>query len=99
MRSSNPVLKDKVFQGPFAVGERMTMNGTIAKTGEQFQNDEVAPASNRIMLRVYLAGGVGLLAVIGSIVLSVPAICAPAGVPPAGGGPEVGPISFARDAT
>ena len=33
MRSSNPVLKDKVFQGPFAAGERMTMNGTIAKTG------------------------------------------------------------------
>lgn len=32
MRSSNPVLQDKVFQGPFAVGERMTMNGTIAKT-------------------------------------------------------------------
>ncbi|HEX5306885.1 MAG TPA: Bax inhibitor-1/YccA family protein, partial [Dyella sp.] len=33
MRSSNPVLQPKVFQGPFAVGERMTMNGTIAKTG------------------------------------------------------------------
>ncbi|MGN6381040.1 MAG: Bax inhibitor-1/YccA family protein [Dyella sp.] len=33
MRSSNPVLKEKVFQGPFAAGERMTMNGTIAKTG------------------------------------------------------------------
>ncbi|MFA1541759.1 sensor histidine kinase [Actinomadura monticuli] len=45
--------------------------GTVAKTGEQFQNDEVAPASDRIMLRVYLAGGVGLLAVIASIVLSL----------------------------
>lgn len=33
MRSGNPVLQDKTFQGPFAVGERMTMNGTIAKTG------------------------------------------------------------------
>lgn len=32
MRSSNPVLKQKTFEGPFAVGERMTMNGTIAKT-------------------------------------------------------------------
>jgi uncharacterized YccA/Bax inhibitor family protein len=32
MRSSNPVLQQKTFQGPFAAGERMTMNGTIAKT-------------------------------------------------------------------
>jgi uncharacterized YccA/Bax inhibitor family protein len=33
MRSGNPVLQDKVFQGLFAEGERMTINGTIAKTG------------------------------------------------------------------
>ncbi|KRE89522.1 hypothetical protein ASG87_04140 [Frateuria sp. Soil773] len=33
MRSGNPVLQGKTFQGPFAVGERMTMNGTVAKTG------------------------------------------------------------------
>jgi uncharacterized YccA/Bax inhibitor family protein len=33
MRSNNPVLRDKTFQGMFAEGERMTMNGTIAKTG------------------------------------------------------------------
>ena len=33
MRSSNPVLQDKTFQGLFADGERMTMNGTLAKTG------------------------------------------------------------------
>ena len=33
MRSNNPVLREKTFQGLFAEGERMTMNGTIAKTG------------------------------------------------------------------
>ena len=32
MRSNNPVLRDNTFQGLFAQGERMTMNGTIAKT-------------------------------------------------------------------
>lgn len=32
MRTSNPVLRDSAFQGLFAQGERMTMNGTIAKT-------------------------------------------------------------------
>jgi uncharacterized YccA/Bax inhibitor family protein len=31
MRSSNPVLQDKTFQGLFADGARMTMNGTLAK--------------------------------------------------------------------
>ncbi len=38
---------------------------------EVLQHDEVEPAGQRIMLRVYLAGGVGLLAVIASIVLSL----------------------------
>lgn len=33
MRSNNPVLREKSFQGLFADGERMTMNGTVAKTG------------------------------------------------------------------
>lgn len=33
MRSGNPVLQEKTFQGLFAQGERMTMNGTIAKSG------------------------------------------------------------------
>lgn len=33
MQSSNPVLRSESFQGMFAQGERMTMNGTIAKTG------------------------------------------------------------------
>lgn len=33
MRSNNPVLRQKTFQGLFADGQRMTMNGTIAKTG------------------------------------------------------------------
>ncbi|KGI77581.1 Bax inhibitor-1/YccA family protein [Oleiagrimonas soli] len=33
MRTNNPVLRDKTFQGLFADGERMTMNGTVAKTG------------------------------------------------------------------
>jgi len=33
MQSNNPVLREKTFQGLFADGERMTMNGTIAKTG------------------------------------------------------------------
>lgn len=32
MQSSNPVLQQKSFQGLFADGERMTMNGTIGKT-------------------------------------------------------------------
>ncbi|GAA1844859.1 sensor histidine kinase [Actinomadura bangladeshensis] len=45
--------------------------GTTAKAGEQLQHDEVAPAGQAIMLRVYLAGGVGLLAVVASIVLSL----------------------------
>ncbi|MFA1551404.1 sensor histidine kinase [Actinomadura chokoriensis] len=45
--------------------------GTTFKAGEQIQADEVKPAGQRIMLRVYLAGGVGLLAVIASIVLSL----------------------------
>ncbi|WP_396454787.1 nitrate- and nitrite sensing domain-containing protein [Actinomadura sp.] len=45
--------------------------GTTAKAGEQLQHDEVEPAGDAIMLRVYLAGGVGLLAVIASIVLSL----------------------------
>ena len=33
MRSGNPVLQDKAFQGLPASGERMTMNGTITRTG------------------------------------------------------------------
>lgn len=33
MRSSNPVLRESTFQGLFAEGDRMTMNGTLAKTG------------------------------------------------------------------
>ena len=33
MRSSNPVLRENTFQGLFAEGERMTLNGTLAKTG------------------------------------------------------------------
>ena len=33
MRSGNPVLRDSTFQGLFAEGERMTLNGTVAKTG------------------------------------------------------------------
>jgi uncharacterized YccA/Bax inhibitor family protein len=33
MQSSNPVLQPKSFQGLFAEGDRMTMNGTVAKTG------------------------------------------------------------------
>jgi uncharacterized YccA/Bax inhibitor family protein len=33
MRTSNPALRSGTFQGLFAEGERMTMNGTIAKTG------------------------------------------------------------------
>ena len=33
MRSGNPVLQDKAFQGLFAEGEQMTINGTINKTG------------------------------------------------------------------
>ncbi|MFG1852680.1 nitrate- and nitrite sensing domain-containing protein [Actinomadura geliboluensis] len=45
--------------------------GTTYKAGQQLQHDEVEPAGDRIMLRVYLAGGVGLLAVIASIVLSL----------------------------
>jgi uncharacterized YccA/Bax inhibitor family protein len=32
MQSSNPVLQPKSFQGLFAEGERMTVNGTIGKT-------------------------------------------------------------------
>ncbi|TDD86206.1 sensor histidine kinase [Actinomadura darangshiensis] len=45
--------------------------GTTFKAGELLQHDEVDPAGQRIMLRVYLAGGVGLAAVIASIVLSL----------------------------
>ncbi|HEX7341811.1 MAG TPA: Bax inhibitor-1/YccA family protein [Rhodanobacteraceae bacterium] len=33
MRSNNPVLKRQVFQDQTATGERMTMNGTVTKTG------------------------------------------------------------------
>jgi uncharacterized YccA/Bax inhibitor family protein len=33
MRSSNPVLRENTFQGLFAEGDRMTLNGTVAKTG------------------------------------------------------------------
>ena len=33
MRSSNPVLRESTFQGLFAEGDRMTLNGTVAKTG------------------------------------------------------------------
>jgi uncharacterized YccA/Bax inhibitor family protein len=33
MRSNNPVLRDNTFKGQVAEGERMTMNGTISKTG------------------------------------------------------------------
>jgi uncharacterized YccA/Bax inhibitor family protein len=33
MRSSNPVLRETTFQGLFAEGDRMTLNGTVAKTG------------------------------------------------------------------
>jgi uncharacterized YccA/Bax inhibitor family protein len=33
MRSSNPVLQDKAFRDLPATGERMSMNGTIARTG------------------------------------------------------------------
>lgn len=32
MRSGNPVLKEKTFQGLAAEGERMTLNGTVGKT-------------------------------------------------------------------
>ena len=32
MRSGNPVLQDKAFQGLTVTGERMTMNGTITRT-------------------------------------------------------------------
>jgi uncharacterized YccA/Bax inhibitor family protein len=32
MRSNNPVLRDSAFQGLPVTGERMTMNGTIART-------------------------------------------------------------------
>ncbi len=32
-RSSNPVLKDKVFTGQIAAGEVMTVQGTVNKTG------------------------------------------------------------------
>src|SRR5882672_6964812 len=32
-RSSNPVLKDKVFTGQIATGETMTVQGTVNKTG------------------------------------------------------------------
>ncbi len=33
MRSTNPVLRRQVFQDQVATGERMTMNGTVGKTG------------------------------------------------------------------
>ncbi|MEI7037958.1 Bax inhibitor-1/YccA family protein [Fulvimonas yonginensis] len=33
MRSSNPVLRESTFQGLFAEGDRMTLNGTLGKTG------------------------------------------------------------------
>jgi uncharacterized YccA/Bax inhibitor family protein len=33
MQSSNPVLRENTFQGLFAEGDRMTLNGTVAKTG------------------------------------------------------------------
>lgn len=33
MRSSNPVLRENTFQGLFAEGDRMTLDGTVAKTG------------------------------------------------------------------
>ncbi|TDE26698.1 nitrate- and nitrite sensing domain-containing protein [Actinomadura sp. 6K520] len=45
--------------------------GTTFQAGEVIQHEEIAPASDRIMLRVYLAGGVGLAAVLLSIVLSL----------------------------
>ncbi|MEU8801548.1 nitrate- and nitrite sensing domain-containing protein [Spirillospora sp. NPDC048819] len=45
--------------------------GTTYKAGEMIQHDELEPAAQRIMLRVYLAGGVGLLAVIVSIALTL----------------------------
>ncbi len=32
MRTSNPVLRNKTFEGQVPVGERMTMNGTITRT-------------------------------------------------------------------
>ena len=32
MPSGNPVLREKAFQGLPVTGERMTMNGTIART-------------------------------------------------------------------
>ncbi|WP_433226101.1 sensor histidine kinase [Actinomadura formosensis] len=44
---------------------------TTYKAGEQLQREQVEPAGHRIMMRVYLAGGVGLLAVIVSIALSL----------------------------
>ncbi|NKF21117.1 Bax inhibitor-1/YccA family protein [Solimonas marina] len=36
MRSNNPVLRDKTFEGGVVEGERMTMNGMIGKTGILF---------------------------------------------------------------
>ena len=32
-RSNNPVLKEKLFAGPIADGETMTIQGTVNKTG------------------------------------------------------------------
>ncbi|MGP4028882.1 nitrate- and nitrite sensing domain-containing protein [Actinomadura sp. 3N407] len=45
--------------------------GTTYKAGEVIQHQEAEPAGRRIMTRVYLAGGVGLLAVIVSVALSL----------------------------
>ena len=33
LRSNNPVLKDKAFTGELAIGEAMTIQGTVNKTG------------------------------------------------------------------
>ncbi|TDC49757.1 HAMP domain-containing protein [Actinomadura sp. KC345] len=45
--------------------------GAVLKASEEIRQDDVEPADRRIWLRVYLTGGVGLLAVVASLVLSL----------------------------
>ncbi|TDC77615.1 nitrate- and nitrite sensing domain-containing protein, partial [Actinomadura sp. 7K507] len=45
--------------------------GTVLKASDEIRQDDVEPADQRIWMRVYLTGGVGLLAVIASLVLSL----------------------------
>ena len=45
--------------------------GAVLKASEEIRQDDVEPADQRLWLRVYLTGGVGLLAVIASLVLSL----------------------------